>query len=598
MTWAVAAAYTLSRLDLGWFPTDAGTLGHAAERVLRGELPHRDYADVYTGGLAFFDALAFRLLGVGIMSMRWGAFAVFLAWVPAFWYVALRLSGPWIAALTTLLASMWTLPVYAEGMPSWFNLWLATFGVAALVRYGERPRPAWLVLAGVAGGLSVLVKVVGLYYLGAGLLYLLLVESRAREGPSDGAPSRDRGYRMTVAVGLSLSSLVLVWLVVRGMGLRHLFLYGAAPIAGVLAYTPLVWSPSGRSAALRFRTLLALVGPYALGALAPIAAFSVPYALTGSLGDLAAGVFSLPARRLDAVRMIGPAGAWYYMILAAGVVALLVRPPDPRTRIGKIVGVIALGALLTLVMASAGDRVYVLGFRTLLWLPPLVGVAAAAVVVRRGPRRVPLLTLASSVFGLTSLVQVPFAAPVYFFYSAPLLLLVALGSLGSRTGPGRGWLPVTLVAFLAFTVLRLNTGFSLDLGFRYRPDLNSEQLVLQRAMGVRVSAEDKRDYEGVVELVGRLDPGPTIYAGPDCPEIYFLTGRANPTPTFYELLDVGEGTGQALLLSTLDRERVRAIVVRPDPLFSAPLDTDLLAELERRYPAARQVGRFLVAWAP
>jgi hypothetical protein len=51
-------------------------------------------------------------------------------------------------------------------------------------------------------------------------------------------------------------------------------------------------------------------------------------------------------------------------------------------------------------------------------------------------------------------------------------------------------------------------------------------------------------------------------------------------------------------LSTLDRERVRAIVVRPDPLFSAPLDTDLLAELERRYPAARQVGRFLVAWAP
>jgi hypothetical protein len=117
-------------------------------------------------------------------------------------------------------------------------------------------------------------------------------------------------------------------------------------------------------------------------------------------------------------------------------------------------------------------------------------------------------------------------------------------------------------------------------------------------MGLRVSAEDKRDYEALVRLVDGLEPGPTIYAGPDSPEVYFLTGRINPTPTLYELLDEQGEAEPGALLPTLEREGVRLVVVRPVPLFSPPLDPELLTELERRYPAARQVGRFLVAWVP
>ncbi len=597
-TWSMAAAYAVSRLDTGWFPVDAGTLGHAAERVLRGELPHRDFADVYTGGLAVFDALAFRALGVSVMSMRWAAFAVFLAWVPAFWYVALRLSGPWVAALATLLASTWTLPVYAEGMPSWFNLWLATFGVAALARYCERPRAVWLVLAGAAGGLSVLVKVVGLYYLGAGFLFLLLLEARTHDHAITGRATRDRGYRVALGVVLALLSLSVAWLVLRGMGARHVFIYGAAPLAGVLAYGPLVRSPSGESSGRRVRALLGLLIPYALGALAPVLAFALPYLLSGALGDLAEGVFHLPSRRLDAVRMIGPAGQWYHMLPAVGLVTLLVRPPDWGSRLGRGVALAALMALVLAIAASAHDTAYVLTFRAMLWLPPLAGVVAAVLVLRKDPMRAPMLTLVLGAFGLASLVQVPFAAPVYFFYSAPLLVLVGIGAVGLGPGVRQRWLQATLAGLLVFTVLRLNSGFSLDLGFRFRPGVHSERLVLQRAMGLRVSAEDKEDYEALVELVDSLDPGPTIYAGPDSPEVYFLTGRINPTPTLYELLADDEGEGAADLMRALESENVRLIVVRPVPLFSSPLDTGLITELERRYPSARQIGRFLVAWAP
>jgi len=602
--WAVAAVYTLVHLDHGWFAADAGTLGQAAQRVLHRELPHRDFVDVYTGGLAFLDALAFRLLGEGVMTMRWVAFAVFLAWLPAVWYIGTRVAGPGLSAVGTLLAAAWTLPVYAEGMPSWYNLFLATFGVAALLRHLDRPRPVWLFVAGLCGGVSILFKVVGLYFVAAGLLFLLHVEAtrasgpRAAEGgapwdPSTG-PARDRGYRAIALAGVLLLAGAVSALVARGMGARFFLLYAAPPLAAVAAFLP--WAlrrrPEGTGARLRAYLRLAL--PFLAGVALPVALFLVPYVASGSVGDLWAGVFQLPQRRLDSVRMIGPAGAWTYAFPAALLVALLLRPPSLRAGVGRVVAV-AVGLLLAGVVALGGrDAVYTLAFRTLLWLPPLVCVVVAGVVVRLGTRAPPELPLLLAAFGLVSLVQVPFAAPAYFFYAAPLMVLLAVVAVGRDTRR-LPWLGGLLAATLAFTVLRLNVGFSPDLGFRYRPAAASAPLVLQRAMGIRVSPDDKADYEAVVRLVGELDPGPTLYAAPDCPEVYFLTGLRNPTPTLFELLDDPTGREQRIL-GAIERAGVRVLVIRPAPLFSPPLDAPLLAELARRYPMSRQIGRFIVAW--
>src|SRR6185369_14855596 len=93
--------------------------------------------------------------------------------VPAFYYCASRWVSPAGAAVATLLAIVWTLPNYPASMPSWYNLFFATFGVAALFRHMDDPRARWLVVAGVCGGLSFLMKVVGLYYVAGVLLYLV-----------------------------------------------------------------------------------------------------------------------------------------------------------------------------------------------------------------------------------------------------------------------------------------------------------------------------------------------------------------------------------------------------------------------------------------
>lgn len=73
----LSALYMALELKRGWVPSDEGTLAESAEHVLRGELPHRDYHDGYTGLLGYLNATAFRLFGTNLASMRYMLFLFF-----------------------------------------------------------------------------------------------------------------------------------------------------------------------------------------------------------------------------------------------------------------------------------------------------------------------------------------------------------------------------------------------------------------------------------------------------------------------------------------------------------------------------------------
>jgi hypothetical protein len=90
--------------------------------VLHGELPHRDYTEIYTGGLAYLNALAFRYFGENLATLRIVLFVFFFFWVPAFYRIASRLVPDWLASGVTLLAVAWRLPNYSAAVPCWYNL--------------------------------------------------------------------------------------------------------------------------------------------------------------------------------------------------------------------------------------------------------------------------------------------------------------------------------------------------------------------------------------------------------------------------------------------------------------------------------------------
>ncbi len=598
--WAASALNAVHYLGRGWLPHDVGTLGEPAVRVLRGQWPHRDFEDTYTGGLALLDALGFRLLAVNAMTLRWIVLAVYLAWVPAVWYLARRLTGPVLAALATLLAAAWTLPMYAEGMPSWYNLFLATFGAAALFRWIEVRRRRWLFVSGLAGGLSILVKVSGLYYV-AGVLLYLLYETFSSSGSVEGAESRSgtrayayRGWVLSATLALSV---LVAALVVRAMGPVGLLRFGVPAVAPAAVLS--VWLVRRRWAgpSTGWRGLVASLTPFALGVALPLAAFAAPYAAVGALGRLYRGVFVLPARRFSAAHWEGRWGDGLGAGLAFCGVLWLLKPPRRRGALeiatATVVGALLLGALA----ASSHTRVYLALWGALWWLPPWVGlVGAMRVMVTATPtERDRKLFALFSIWGLVSLVEIPFAAPIYFFFSAPLLVMVALALGGDGPPRRRRWLLVSIVFLLGFTVWRLNPGFIRNLGYGPAHDVQSHVLALPRSGGLRVDSADAHDYETLVAMVDALARGPYIYATPDCPEVYFLSGKRNPTPILYEFLDPARNT-PARILDALDRAHVRVVVINRDPYFSAPIAGTLITELQKRYPLWREVGRFLVVW--
>jgi 4-amino-4-deoxy-L-arabinose transferase-like glycosyltransferase len=229
---AASLAYVWFLLDRGWVPHDEGMLAESAVRVLRGELPHRDFDEIYTGGLSYLHALAFQHLGMRLVSLRYVSYAAFAAWIPLVYYLASRFVGPLGAGAVTLTAVVWSYPNYPAAMPSWYNLFLATASLAALFRHLDTSRPRWLALAGFLAGLSILVKVVGLYLVGATILFFVFMEQTSRR--ADTADSRSRWYSASVILGSTIVITVLLLLVRTRLGLTELtqFVLPGTLIAG------------------------------------------------------------------------------------------------------------------------------------------------------------------------------------------------------------------------------------------------------------------------------------------------------------------------------------------------------------------------------
>ena len=159
LVWLACAAYEGALLKRGWVPHDDGTFAFSAQRVLQGEMPHRDFDELYTGGLTYLNSAAFRVWGANFATLRWLLFVFFLAWVPAVFYLASRLVRPLAAGLITCLAVAASVPVYSSPVPSWYNLFFATFGTAAVLRFLEGRDRWWLAIAGFCAGLSFLAKI-------------------------------------------------------------------------------------------------------------------------------------------------------------------------------------------------------------------------------------------------------------------------------------------------------------------------------------------------------------------------------------------------------------------------------------------------------
>jgi hypothetical protein len=591
--WVVSVAYVATRIGRSWGPPDEGLLGQSAERLLNGQLPHRDFTDLYTGGLTALHALAFRFFGVRMMVLRAVLLVAVACWVPLLYAVCRRFASPLVTGAITLLAVVWSVPTYPAPMPSWYNLFLATAGLLALLLYAEERRLRWVAVAGLCAGVSICVKITGIYFLGAAALcivyYALEPNPRVEQSGPTLSPTAVAGCAAFVSL------VPLFWLVHTSRAPGTYLQFAVPGLAAALALVatarraqPVAWSDIWQPA-------LAL-GLGTVGALVPIL---LVYAWQHALPDLITGVFILPPKRLTLAARPPHALSLVATLPLLALAAISARRRRPALQ-AAVTAAVLIAGLIAVVRTRidgpggiAGSEynhpglLHRLVVDSAMALPPILAAAAAALLASRA-RRAPSLIrnqafTALAVASFANLVGFPFLNDVYFFYVAPLMLVTVLALFALWSPPVSPWIGAAVVAsYLAFGIVHLDAR---------APAL----LTIDRSGGLRVPPADSAGAGAFVDTLRAHAQNGYTYATPDCPEAYFLTGLANPTPTMYEVFDTTAGRTDRVL-AMLDARRITAVAISNWTIFSGRPNPDLLAALERRYPDSAVVWHFTVRW--
>ncbi len=597
----LASAFCATQLSRGWIPNDEGVLAQLAERTLQGELSHRDFDEPYSGGLNWINATAFRLFGTRLRSMRIPLLAFYLLFLTALYGLARRWVPPVEAALFGMLCLGWGLPAYFAALPSWYNSCFAGYGTWMLMKHIETRQRRWLFFAGLMGGLSFCMKVVGLYFLAAGIIFLVYQEKILDR---DEAPPGDRSLPaapiMLVIQGAVCLLAVAALLTLLGKRLDintaiHFLLPGA-----ILASLPLVDELRAPGAAWpnRVRRLAERALIFSAGFVLPVMAFTFYFWRAGAMHALLADLFILPYRRL--LFAFHPLPSLWTLWLGLPPSLLLWysavrRPPWPRS-----VEWLLAGSFLAVAFLGNHARVYSAVWLTPRMFVPVWSVAGVVALSSRSPH-FKLSAIARTKFFLilvvtafVSLVQFPLSLGFYFCYVSAFVALSAL-ALFKSFSRSLFWTRMGIMAaYGVFGLMWIAHGEVFMIGQYFYPRRASTLLLPERA-GLRVGAFDAAVYTTVVKLIREHSAASEfILAGPDCPEIYFLAQKKNPTRVFYEFF-APEHASSAVLLQAIADHHITVFVYNQMGEFS-DLAPGFLEQVSQHFPHSQKVGRFQVFW--
>ena len=169
-----------SMLRVGLDELDEGYFADQATRVLHGQLPYRDFENLYTPGLVYLHAWLFGVLGgPSLIGMRLASLAARAGVGVGMYVLGRQLLSPLWAALPALflLVGLDTIPAGWEPHPGWYSTVFAIACVWLLAQVpSARRRWPWLVGAGVAAGVSYVFKQNTGAFLAIGAVDFLLLQ--------------------------------------------------------------------------------------------------------------------------------------------------------------------------------------------------------------------------------------------------------------------------------------------------------------------------------------------------------------------------------------------------------------------------------------
>ncbi|NQU42834.1 glycosyltransferase family 39 protein [bacterium] len=543
-------------------------------------MPHRDFDAVYSGGLEWAFSLLVAIFGRDLIVFRIALFGIFLVTIWFTHRIALRFLDKWGAFLSTAIFISLGIGQTAVPLPTWFNVSLAIVAIWTVLRFAETDHRRWLVLGGVLAGISISIKIIGLYHLAAALFAVALLRADRR---------RDvllTGSVAPLAAVFGAVFLGLVWAVSAPQAGASAFLNFLLPLGALVAA---VVGAARRTAAKQVLPELTLdVRAIFLGTGLGLIPLLLPYLVTGSLPELLQGVLVSPQSRYEYASIALPPAP--DLILGMVLAASLLAGMTLRMRSSLFATGAFLGALGVVALFIGTGRLSDLALLTLRGLIPILIIWGSVLVARSAPDFCKdehrALTVLLPFVAILSLLQIPFASDWYVFFIGGLAIL-GTACLQAVRGV-RTVAPLTL----ATTVVLL--GWS----FEHATSVSSDQRVSMPFEGVSVkgAADNLIRYRRVLSLVDSVSDGDAIFATPYLPEIYYLTGRTNPTRTIVDILDADYSDGDlrvARILRQLKSAAVDVVVTGP-PLW--PQDESLQVALSATFPLSVKVDLLTVRW--
>lgn len=527
--------------DRYWYPPDDGHYAHVAERLLAGEVLHRDVQEVHGGTINFVNAAALAAFGRRLVSLRYPLAAAGLASALLVFVLVARRS-PVLATVTAVAATSLGVLQYLDPGPHWYCLALLFAAVWVLERVPEGAAGwgRWRieVLGFLAGTTALFHQATGVF-VGMAIVTCLLLETDDEPPPA----GRERAAARVVLAALGAA---LGLYLVRATDFTGFALFGVWPLLVLLLTAVRVRR--------RDRTVASIAGRLAVGGVVAALPLVVYQAAHGALG------------------------AWFEDVVVTAP-SLLDLPFLQRADYGR--DFIA-GGFATALLA-AGPTGLVNG---LYWtvLPLLAGVLGAAVVLglrRASPSRPGALAMAAVFYGLVAL---RFQNMTYLAYTLPATLagLAALASRGPRrlrlsTATGAAALTVVALVFHAGQSHRRSFDEVLS-GVRV-PAVPSPEIPRS---GLRIDPRDVADYTAALALIEReVPPGEPIFALPNSPELYFLSARPNPFRFVNFALGVQSEAAARALLDEIARRPPRLVFYAGHGRYNTPLSRWTIVQLVR-----------------
>lgn len=527
--------------DRFWWPVDEGIYAYVAQRLNAGDVLHRDLIDLHAGYVNWLHAVAFRIFGEDLLSLRYplAGLTLIQAGLAA---SLLRPIGPWQAALAALAATCFSFIQFINPSANWYALFLV-FATAWVLTRIDASRARDAILVGFLIGLCFLLRQLSGVLLAIGVMTWLLT----RHLPAgEGRAVLARTLVIIMALGLS----VYLWSKGSAVGI---LMIGVWPLAVLLL--------SIRSLRVADVVVARLILNLAAGA---------------ALAAMPLILYHLMEHSL---------GAWLNDILFT---ALLIHEQDFIARSSFLTLII--GGLLGL--TAWRDPVAFLNglfWLTLCLMPAMLGVAMLRDAIGRFALRqshpLPIMALFFAVVALH------FQIPVYLFFAmAPVLVALILIVAPDWRGKAGG---VALAALCAVAIL-YQAGQPLSRGLA--GIIRGDRVALDGREGLpradlRIERSDQEVFGQVLARI-ESEPDDFLFTLPMDPEFNFITGRPAPVAYFGTPLGLRRDDDVGVTMARLMAAAPLFIVHRRDDKYMTPLSQDLLARIRTLVPLRESYGPF------